>query len=58
MPLEVQQVKDLMKSSVNIANKTIVHGLIESNILVPLIWRREVLLRHHYLLFFDDEWPL
>jgi len=52
--IDIQTVKALLNRSTQLSHKTIVRSAIESNSLVPQAWRKEALLRHHYLLFFDE----
>jgi len=53
-PLDVSIVGELLKHSTQLSHKTIVHLVIKSNALVFPAWRKEALLRHHYLLFFNE----
>jgi len=53
-PLDVSMVRELLKHSTQLSHKVIVPLVIKSNDLVPPAWRKEALLRHHYLLFFDE----
>jgi CRISPR-associated endonuclease/helicase Cas3 len=54
MSVDKMVVKKLLNKSVNLANNIIVPIIVKSDVFIPTEWRKEPLLRHHYMLFFDE----
>lgn len=47
-------VKELLMHSVPVSRRGLVEKIIEADQKVPQAWREESLLRHHYIMFFDE----
>ena len=50
----IELTRRLLERSVTISNKWLAHEIVNEDNLVPKEWRKQSLLRHHYILYFDD----
>jgi hypothetical protein len=52
---DMPMVKELLKKSIIVSHRGLVHQLTAEGDLVPEKWRESPLLRHHYLLYFNEQ---